>query len=108
MGKEEIRKKLIVKLKKFKKSIGSQYMILFGSYARGDFNKVSDVDMIIVDKKFQRKDVFKRSKGLWIEWHVKHKIGYPVDFICYTPDELNRLKHEVSIVSEALREGIEI
>src|SRR3989338_5829633 len=52
-------------------------------------------------------DAIKNSKKV-IEWHVKHKIGYPVDFICYTPDEFNRLKHEVSIVSEALREGIEI
>jgi len=26
-----------------------QYVILFGSYARGDFNGFSDVDMIVVD-----------------------------------------------------------
>ena len=26
-----------------------QYVILFGSYARGDFNGFSDVDLIVVD-----------------------------------------------------------
>jgi hypothetical protein len=31
-----------------------------------------------------------------------------VDFICYTPEEFEKLKKEVSIVSEALKEGIEI
>ena len=27
-----------------------QYVILFGSYARGDFNEFSDVDLIVVDQ----------------------------------------------------------
>jgi hypothetical protein len=31
-----------------------------------------------------------------------------VDFICYTPEEFEKLKKEVSIVSEAFKEGIEI
>jgi hypothetical protein len=35
-------------------------------------------------------------------------LNYPVDFLCYTPEEFNKLKKEVSIVSEALKEGIEI
>jgi hypothetical protein len=35
-------------------------------------------------------------------------LNYPVDFLCYTPEEFNKLKKEVSIVSEALKEGVEI
>jgi hypothetical protein len=36
------------------------------------------------------------------------ELRYPVDFLCYTPKEFEREKKKVSIVSEALREGIEI
>jgi len=31
-----------------------------------------------------------------------------VDFICYTVDEFNKLKKKISLVSTALKEGIEI
>lgn len=101
-------KKLVENLKKFKQLNRFERIILFGSFARGEFRRDSDVDLIIVDKKFSGKNIFERSKGLWIKWHVKQKLGYPVDFICYAPEEFNKLKKEVSIVSEALREGIEI
>lgn len=110
MGKRKNREieKLLKEIKKFKKINRFKEVILFGSYARGDFTKHSDVDLILVDKKFSGKDVFKRSNGLWIKWHVKQGLKYPVDFLCYTPQEFEKLKKEVSIVSEALREGIKI
>jgi len=37
-----------------------------------------------------------------------YKINYPVDFICYTEEEFNKLKNKISIVSVAIKEGIEI
>ena len=39
---------------------------------------------------------------------MKWPLDLPADFICYTPEEFEKLKKEVSIVSEALKEGIEI
>jgi hypothetical protein len=39
---------------------------------------------------------------------VKVTSDLSADFICYTPEEFEKLKKEVSIVSEALKEGIEI
>ena len=101
-------KKLLEDIKKFKSAYGFERVILFGSFARGDFKKESDVDLILVDKRFSSKNVFERGKGLWIKWHVEQKLRYPVDFICYSPEEFERLKKKVSLVSEALKEGIEI
>lgn len=83
-------------------------MIIFGSYARGDFKKDSDVDILISDKRFKGKKPAERSKGLWISWHINQKIKKPVDFICYSPEEFEKEKKRVSIVSEAVREGIEV
>lgn len=107
MGKGKVER-LMRRLKEFKKANGVDKMILFGSFARGDFRKDSDVDLIVVDKKFSKLGRFERGKGFWISWHEKHKIPHPVDFIFYSPKEFEKLSKEVSIVSEALREGIEV
>lgn len=99
---------LIKELKIFKKKISKKYkidkFILFGSRVNGKFHKDSDVDLILVSKKFEGKKSFKRSP----EIHMKWDLDYAVDFLCYTPEEFDKLKKQVSIVSEALKNGIEI
>lgn len=97
-------KGLIDSVEKFKKMIGAEKIILFGSYARGEYDEHSDVDLILVSKNFEGKKFHSRFKGLWLKW----KFGLPVDFIPLTPREFERQKKRVSIVSEALKEGIKI
>ena len=95
-------------LKKFKEELSNnvpiEKMILFGSRAYGKPHRWSDFDLIIVSKKFRNLDTLKRSLGFYDYW----KLNYPVDFLCYTPEEFNKLKKQVTIVREAVREGIEI
>jgi predicted nucleotidyltransferase len=82
MGKEKDKvKELIEKLRKFKRDRKIEKLILFGSFARGEYKPESDVDLIVVDKRFVGIDRFKRGKGFWISWHKKHRIPYPVDFL---------------------------
>ena len=95
---------LIQKVTAFKDKIGAEKIIVFGSFARGDFGEHSDVDLLLVSKKFRKKNFRERFRGLWLKWD--HDL--PVDFIPYTPEEFEKLRKRVSIVSEALREGIEI
>ena len=105
MGK---RKDLVNEIREFRKNLNKKIpvkkMILFGSYAHGKPNKDSDIDLLIVSSKFKRKRSFRRSLGFYEYW----KLNYPVDFLCYTPNEFNRLKNKVTIVREAIRNGIEI
>ena len=102
------RKKYIDYLKDFKKKLSNNIpvdkMILFGSRAYGKPHRWSDFDLIIVSKKFRKLDSLKRSLGFYDYW----TIDYPVDFLCYTPEEFNKLKKQITIVREAVREGIEI
>ena len=95
-------------LKKFKEELSNnvpiEKMILFGSRAYGKPHRWSDFDLIIVSKKFRNLDTLKRSLGFYDYW----KLNYPVDFLCYTPEEFNKLKKQVTIVREAVKEGIEI
>jgi hypothetical protein len=101
-------KKHLDLLKKFKENLGKKIfvnkLILFGSRAWGKPQRYSDFDLIVVSKSFRNKDFFERGSQLFNYWNL----NYPVDFICYTPEEFNKLKKGVTIVSKAIREGIEI
>jgi len=77
-------------------------VLLFGSYGRDEQTEGSVIDIIIVSKDFENKNAFERPRIMYKQW----KESYPVDFVCYTPKEFNKLKKGVTIVSEALREGV--
>jgi len=95
-------------LKEFKKRIDRiakiDRMILFGSRARGDEKKNSDVDIIVVSKEFKNKKSFRRSPPFYLEWNSEHD----TDIICLTPEELEKKKDQIGIIKTALKEGVEI
>jgi predicted nucleotidyltransferase len=99
---------MVREIMEFKKKIEKKFyvekIIIFGSAARGEMGRHSDVDLIVVSKKFGMRNFFEVVPKLYGEWYLR----YPVDFIIYNKKEFNKLKKEVSIVSEALKEGIEI
>jgi len=106
MGKE--KSEIIELLKSFKKSINTKHkidrMILFGSIPKGTATSESDVDVILVSDEFEGKSSLKRPVPFYLEWPFR----IPVDFICFTKIEFEKLKKQVSIVSEALATGVEI
>jgi predicted nucleotidyltransferase len=79
-------------------------MILFGSRARGLADRDSDVDPLLVGERFRRKGAIERAYPLYLEWDL----DYPVNFLCYTPDEFKALSGRPSLVREAVRHGIPI
>lgn len=102
------KKHLMDGLKKFLKGLNRDFsidkIILFGSRAIDNFSEESDVDLIIVSPNFEGKDFFDRVKKMYDYW----ELDLPVDFLCYTPKEFNKLKKQISIISGALKEGIVI
>ncbi len=107
-GKNKEITKIIRGVKEFKekskKEFGIYKIIIFGSVARGKISEHGDIDLVLVSKKFSKKRFFDRSTGLRKFW----RLDYPVDFLCYSPEEFEREKNRVSIINEALREGIEV
>ena len=78
--------------------------IVFGSYARGDADRYSDLDLIIVaqtDKKFMRRgEDFEDVQAAW---------GRAMDMLVYTPEELEQLlREERGFIIKALEEGVTI
>ena len=86
------RKELIKKLKEFKRKIDKKYrvntIILFGSRSTDMFKKESDVDLIIVGN-FKGHNSLSRVPPLYAYWDI----DLPVDFLCYTTKEFERLKY---------------
>ena len=98
------KSKLIRELKEFKKENKIEKMYLFGSRAKGKPHKWSDVDLIVVSKRFRKRGMLERAPPLYMKWDL----DYPVDFLCYTPEEFNKLKRQFTVVREAAKNGIEI
>lgn len=106
-------KKVSFFLSKYLVRIKSMYapdeMWLWGSRAYGSPDEYSDIDLIVVSKKFsdikftKRMFMFLESIGL-----LKDRTVEIVEVLCYTPDEFARKKEQMSIVNEAINKGIRI
>jgi len=91
-------------LREFKARNNIAKLYLFGSMASGKIQKWSDVDLIVVAERFRGKGLLDRAPSLYMNWNL----DYPVDFLCYAPEEFDRLRKQVTIVREAVEKGIEI
>ena len=98
----------VKKLRRFKEKVIADipisHMYFFGSRVTGKPTKYSDIDLVIVSPYFNKLNFFKRGAKMYDYWDSR----YPVDFLCYTPKEFNRLKSQVTIVKEATETGMEI
>jgi len=102
------RKEDLIIVKRFKDMLSKEMpikkIILFGSRANGKTHELSDFDLIIVSDIFMGIISYKRTPKLYDYWNE----NYPVDFLCYTNEEFNKLKKRATIVKEAVKTGIEI
>ena len=105
---DKTKDKVIEDIKRFREESFREFriekIIVFGSFVSGRMKKDSDIDMILVSKLFRGRKFFKRGVGLHKYW----KLDYPVDFLCYTPEEFDKGSKRVSIVSQAIKEGMEL
>ena len=76
---EEITKQIIQQYKPEK-------IILFGSYAKGDFTKDSDLDFLVIKKDTLPLIGRERARGL--RKLIKKRVA--ADFLIYRPEEFNR------------------
>jgi predicted nucleotidyltransferase len=95
------------RIKSFTEKVRAKYRItqaiLFGSRARGDYLADSDYDIVLVSPDFQGIFFSQRSALMYDFW-----THWPLDIepLCYTPEEFEKKKTQIGIVSEAVREGV--
>ncbi|MFQ6129158.1 MAG: nucleotidyltransferase domain-containing protein [Thermoplasmata archaeon] len=79
-------------------------VFLFGSRVTGEAREESDLDVIIVSERFEGVRFLKRMEMLLnIARFPKH-----VDYLCYTPEEFERMKSSSSLIRSAMRQWVEI
>jgi len=87
--------------RKIGQQIQAEAVILFGSYARNQPGKHSDVDLLVIAESDLPRH--KRSREL----HLMFKpYPFPMDILVYTPKEVEQEREfELSFISTVLREG---
>lgn len=79
-------------------------VLLFGSRSRGTALKESDLDLMVVSKSFEGVPFIERAyQVIWIL-----RTPFPIEIICYTPEEYERKKDEIGIVRIASQEGVDL
>jgi len=90
--------------RRLREEVGATTVILFGSRARGDSLRESDYDFVVVSERFEGMPFFQRPVDLYRLWQGKPG----AELLCYTPEEFERKRRQITIVREAVREGIEL
>ena len=106
---EQIIKKLREVLKKLSQELPVKINrgILFGSYARGEAEEESDLDLILVSESFRGLNYLERINQLLdLEWKLIDALDKPFDLLFYSPEEWE--KEDSPIIRIAKEDGIEV
>jgi predicted nucleotidyltransferase len=80
-------------------TISPDKIILFGSYARGDYKKNSDIDILIIKKGLKNeRDI---TNTLYMEFYNR-KITIPVDLIAIDYDKYNKLNNDIGYIYKTI------
>ncbi|MBE0446737.1 MAG: nucleotidyltransferase domain-containing protein [Actinobacteria bacterium] len=103
-GKFEVDARILEFVHEIKAHLSIDKIILFGSRARGDALKDSDYDFIVVSSDFEGVFFTDRIKMLYSYWHQPQAL----EALCYTPAEFKEKLNQITIVREAVHEGIDL
>ncbi len=80
----------------------AKHVIVFGSRAKGEADRWSDLDVIVVSDGFNGRRFVDRAGDLL------EAVDSPLELepLCYTPEEFERKRREPGIVATACEEGI--
>lgn len=104
-NKKELKKikKILLKYKSLleKGGFSIKKMILYGSYARGNFKNYSDIDVCIISDTFQKNKDYYES----YLWKKVLEVDCRIEPVGYHPKEFKDID---PLVNEIKKEGIEI
>lgn len=87
------------------KAIAPQKVILFGSHARGTAGPGSDLDFMVIEDGPFGPDKTRENEMVKL-WQLFFDYAIPLDFLVYSPEEIERWKNAPNhVVAHALKEG---
>ncbi|MBI4357046.1 MAG: nucleotidyltransferase domain-containing protein [Gammaproteobacteria bacterium] len=105
-AKKPVTQKLLKKIKnQIVKAVHPEKIILFGSWARREATKDSDLDLMVIERKAFNKKHSKR-RNLAKLWLTLADVPIPTDIVLYSQEEVEHWKHSINhLVFRALKEG---
>jgi len=91
-------------LSKLIESYQPTHVLLFGSRAQGTSLKESDLDLLVVSKSFEGISFMHRTQELL--WSLR--VPFPIEVLCYTPEEYERKRKEIGVVRVASQQGVDL
>jgi predicted nucleotidyltransferase len=85
--------------------VSPDQIVLFGSYARGDNTKKSDLDLLIIKKNLKNE---RETNNLLYRAFFDHKINIPIDLISIDYDKYNELNDEIGYIYKTIKEQGEV
>jgi predicted nucleotidyltransferase len=83
--------------------ISPERIVLFGSYARGENRKNSDIDILILMKNLKNE---REITGLLYKELLNSDISIPIDFLAIDYDKYNKLKNKIGYIYKTIeKEG---
>jgi predicted nucleotidyltransferase len=76
-------------------------IILFGSYARGDNTRKSDIDLLIIKKEL--KNSFSIIDSIYMAFY-ENKIKIPVDLLAIDFKRYNEINNEIGYIYKTIKE----
>jgi len=87
------------------REVHPQRILLFGSWARGEANKHSDVDFLVVERESFGRNRSRRQEAARI-WRCLSEFRIPTDILVYSASEVSQWKDSSHhVIGTALREG---
>ncbi len=80
------------------------HVLLFGSRVQGTPLEESDLDLLVVSKSFEGIPFIQRAHRLL--WTLE--VPFPIEVLCYTPEEYERKRKEIGVVRIASEEGVDL
>jgi uncharacterized protein len=91
--------------KEIVREVDPERIVLFGSWARGQANESSDVDLLIVERDPFGPDRSRRKEAARI-WRCLSGFRVPTDILVYSADEIAQWQDSVQhVIGKAMREG---
>ena len=98
------KKSVLEIISAFRKAIESEgiktdKLILFGSYATGEYREDSDIDIVVISRDFVNKDYWERIDILS---NAIYRIFEPIEATAFTPEEWQR---QESFIADYAKNG---
>ena len=104
----EVRRFLEDGLEQIRRGFEPDLLVLFGSRVRGEPTEWSDIDLVLVSRRFEGMRFLDRMRLFRRELRPHLRTDLHIDALCYTPEEFALKASQPTIVAEAVREGIRI